>query len=89
MNAYAGHNFINGAHSAQGHSRLHSFDATTGRKLPGLFTEATEQEVDAAAQAAAVASPGGAFENFKHPPALMEWVRTAASNVKRVQVPLL
>ena len=57
MNAYAGHNFINGARSAQGHSRLHSFDASTGQELPGFFTEATQEEVDAAAQSAAVAYP--------------------------------
>ena len=55
MDAYAGHNFIKGARSALGHSRLRSFDATTGQELPGFFTEATEQEVDAAAQAAASA----------------------------------
>jgi NADP-dependent aldehyde dehydrogenase len=55
MNAYTGHNFINGGRSAKGHSRLQSFDATTGQELPGFFIEATQEEVDAAAQAAAAA----------------------------------
>ena len=57
MNAYTGHNFINGGRSAKGHSRLQSFDATTGQELPGYFTEATREEVDAAAHAAAAAYP--------------------------------
>ena len=55
MNAYTGHNFINGARSAKGQSRLQSFDANTGQELPGFFSEATREEVDAAAQAAATA----------------------------------
>ncbi|MBC3302959.1 aldehyde dehydrogenase (NADP(+)) [Pseudomonas sp. SWRI18] len=57
MNAYTGHNFINGARSAKGHTRLHSFDATTGEALADVFIEATQDEVDAAAQAAAGAYP--------------------------------
>jgi len=57
MNTSTGHNFINGARSAEGHSRLQSFDATTGQELPGYFTEATREEVDAAAYAAAAAYP--------------------------------
>jgi len=57
MSADTGHNFINGARSAQGHTRLQSFDANTGEPLPGFFTEATQQEVDAAAKAAATAYP--------------------------------
>jgi alpha-ketoglutaric semialdehyde dehydrogenase len=57
MNASTGHNFINGARSAEGHSRLQSFDATTGQELPGYFTEATREEVDAAAYAAVAAYP--------------------------------
>ena len=55
MNAYTGHNFINGERSAKGHSRLQSFDATTGQELPGFFIEATQEEVDSAAIAAAAA----------------------------------
>jgi NADP-dependent aldehyde dehydrogenase len=57
MNADTGHNFINGGRSAMGHTRLQSFDATTGQELPGFFIEATHAEVDAAAQAAATAYP--------------------------------
>jgi NADP-dependent aldehyde dehydrogenase len=57
MNAYSGHNFINGARSATGHTQLHSFDATTGEALAEVFIEATREEVDAAAQAAATAYP--------------------------------
>lgn len=57
MNTLTGHHFINGARSAEGHSRLHSVDATTGEALAGVFTEATREEVDAAAQAAAAAYP--------------------------------
>ncbi|SEI24292.1 NADP-dependent aldehyde dehydrogenase [Pseudomonas asplenii] len=55
MNARTGQNFINGGRSAKGHSRLHSFDAHTGEELPGVFIEATQEEVDAAARAAASA----------------------------------
>jgi len=55
MNGYTGHNFINGERSAQGQVRLQSFDATTGEELPHPFCEATQDEVDAAAQAAAAA----------------------------------
>ncbi len=55
MNSYTGHNFINGARSALGDVRLSSFDANTGEQLPGYFAEATQEEVDAAALAAAAA----------------------------------
>ncbi|MGY2258234.1 aldehyde dehydrogenase (NADP(+)) [Pseudomonas sp. SDO55104_S430] len=55
MSDYTGHNFINGQRSAAGHGSLQSFDATTGEPLPGFYSEATREEVDAAAQAAATA----------------------------------
>ncbi|MHA6194355.1 aldehyde dehydrogenase (NADP(+)) [Pseudomonas wadenswilerensis] len=57
-----GHNYIGGQRSAQGDTRLHSLDASTGAALPGEFFQATEAEVDAAAQAAAAAFP--AFRNL-------------------------
>lgn len=46
-----GQNFIGGGRSGQG-AALHSVDAETGETLPYTFTEATEQEIDAAARAA-------------------------------------
>ena len=52
-----GHNIIGGAYSAGGSVKLQSVDATTGETLPYEFVEATEQEVDAAAKAAAAAYP--------------------------------
>jgi NADP-dependent aldehyde dehydrogenase len=52
-----GHNIIGGAYSAGGSVKLQSVDATTGETLPYEFVEATEQEVDAAAKAAATAYP--------------------------------
>ncbi|AEF23933.1 MULTISPECIES: aldehyde dehydrogenase (NADP(+)) [Pseudomonas] len=52
-----GHNIIGGAYSARGSVKLQSVDATTGETLPYEFVEATEQEVDAAAKAAAAAYP--------------------------------
>jgi len=55
MNTYTGHNFINGGRSALGDVRLPSFDATTGEQLSGSFAEATQEEVAAAALAAATA----------------------------------
>jgi len=57
-----GHNYIGGQRSAQGDTRLHSLDASTGEALPGAFFQATEAEVDAAARAAAAAFP--AFRNL-------------------------
>ncbi|OAI92582.1 aldehyde dehydrogenase (NADP(+)) [Pseudomonas putida] len=50
-----GHNFIAGQRSAAGAQRLQSLDATTGEALPYSFAQATEGEVDQAAQAAAAA----------------------------------
>ncbi|SQF98706.1 aldehyde dehydrogenase (NADP(+)) [Paucimonas lemoignei] len=57
MTALLGHNFINGARSAAGSVSLHSLDATTGEALPLTFMEATRDEVDASALAAAQAYP--------------------------------
>ena len=52
-----GHNIIGGAYSARGSVNLQSVDATTGEALPYAFVEATPDEVDAAAEAAAAAYP--------------------------------
>jgi NADP-dependent aldehyde dehydrogenase len=57
-----GHNYIGGARSAAGSITLHSHDASTGEALPFSFMQATVEEVDAAAQAAAAAYP--AFRNL-------------------------
>ena len=57
-----GHNYIGGARSAAGGIILNSHDASTGEALPYSFVQATAQEVDAAAQAAAAAYP--AFRNL-------------------------
>ena len=57
-----GHNYIGGARSAVGSITLHSHDASTGEALPFSFMQATAEEVDAAAQAAAAAYP--AFRNL-------------------------
>ncbi|MNH87847.1 Alpha-ketoglutaric semialdehyde dehydrogenase [compost metagenome] len=52
-----GHNYIGGTRSAAGCTVLHSHDASTGDALPFSFVQATVDEVDAAAQAAATAYP--------------------------------
>ncbi|POF44005.1 aldehyde dehydrogenase (NADP(+)) [Pseudomonas laurylsulfativorans] len=52
-----GHNYIGGQRSAAGSVKLQSVDATTGEALPHDFSQATVQEVDAAACAAAAAYP--------------------------------
>ncbi|KAA0983500.1 aldehyde dehydrogenase (NADP(+)) [Pseudomonas sp. ANT_J28] len=57
-----GHNYIDGARSAAGNITVQSHDASTGEVLPYAFTQATVEEVDAAAQAAAAAYP--AFRNL-------------------------
>ncbi|WP_339548444.1 aldehyde dehydrogenase (NADP(+)) [Pseudomonas sp. RA_35y_Pfl2_P32] len=57
MSDVLGHNYIGGARSAAGSQTLHSYDANTGEPLPYAFSQATETEVDAAAQAAASAYP--------------------------------
>ncbi|MCA4961642.1 aldehyde dehydrogenase (NADP(+)) [Pseudomonas sp. Y24-6] len=57
MTTHTGHNYIGGHRSAKGSLQLHSLDASTGEPLPGSFFQATEAEVDAAAEAAAAAYP--------------------------------
>ena len=57
MTQFLGHNYIGGQRSANGDVKLHSVDATTGEALPQDFYQATAQEVDAAARAAAQAYP--------------------------------
>lgn len=57
MTRILGHNYIGGQRSAAGSVKLRSFDATTGEALPQDFSQATAQEVDAAATAAAAAYP--------------------------------
>ncbi|WDY59842.1 aldehyde dehydrogenase (NADP(+)) [Pseudomonas sp. PSKL.D1] len=52
-----GYNYIAGGRSAAGCVELHSVDACTGETLPYRFTQATPDEVDAAAQAAEAAFP--------------------------------
>ena len=52
-----GQNFIAGARSAAGSIALQSLDASTGEALPVTFTQATVEEVDAAALAAERAYP--------------------------------
>ncbi|WP_448723930.1 aldehyde dehydrogenase (NADP(+)) [Pseudomonas farris] len=52
-----GHNYIGGQRSATGTVKLQSVDASTGEALPHDFYQATLEEVDAAAKAAAVAYP--------------------------------
>ncbi|WP_323600778.1 aldehyde dehydrogenase (NADP(+)) [Pseudomonas putida] len=57
MTSFAGQQFIGGSRRATGTASLHSVDAHTGQALPSAFFQATEQEVDAAALAAAAAYP--------------------------------
>ena len=57
MSEIIGHNFIGGARSAAGRITLHSHDASSGEPLPYSFIQATAEEVDAAARAAATAYP--------------------------------
>ncbi|MBM3106050.1 aldehyde dehydrogenase (NADP(+)) [Pseudomonas sp. V1] len=52
-----GYNFIGGCRSGLGSVLLSSIDAHSGERLPGFFHQATDGEVDAAAQAAAMAYP--------------------------------
>ncbi|SDC73202.1 NADP-dependent aldehyde dehydrogenase [Cupriavidus sp. YR651] len=53
----SGQQYIGGARCAAGSTVLHSVDARTGERLPYAFHEATVDEVDAAARAAAAAYP--------------------------------
>jgi len=57
MSHILGHNYIGGQRSAAGKVIVHSVDATTGEKLPHDFYQATLEEVDGAAKAAAAAYP--------------------------------
>ncbi len=57
MTAILGHNYIGGARSAAGTIFLQSLDAASGEALPYRFVQATPEEVDAAAEAAASAYP--------------------------------
>ncbi|MGA8137966.1 MAG: aldehyde dehydrogenase (NADP(+)) [Pseudomonas gingeri] len=57
MTRFSGHNYIGGQRSANGTVKLHSVDASSGAALPHDFYQATAQEVDAAAKAAAAAYP--------------------------------
>lgn len=57
MTQIFGHNYIGGQRSAQGSVIVNSVDATTGQALPYDFYQATAQEVDRAACAAAAAYP--------------------------------
>ncbi|WP_223433558.1 aldehyde dehydrogenase (NADP(+)) [Pseudomonas sp. GL-B-26] len=52
-----GHNYIGGQRSAAGEIIVKSVDANTGENLPYSFHQATLEEVDAAAKAAAAAYP--------------------------------
>jgi alpha-ketoglutaric semialdehyde dehydrogenase len=57
MSLILGHNYIGGQRSALGSVKLQSVDAETGDALPHDFIQATPEEVDAAAKAAAAAFP--------------------------------
>ncbi|MDR7286203.1 NADP-dependent aldehyde dehydrogenase [Pseudomonas corrugata] len=57
MTQILGHNYIGGQRSASGTLKLQSVDASTGEALPHDFFQATPEEVDAAAKAAAAAYP--------------------------------
>lgn len=57
-----GHNYIGGERRAAGSVQHNSLDASTGEALPCTFIQATPEEVDAAAAAAAAAFPG--FRNL-------------------------
>jgi NADP-dependent aldehyde dehydrogenase len=57
MLSLTGHNYIGGERRAAGTTLLKSIDASSGEALPYTFIQATPEEVDAAAQAAAAAYP--------------------------------
>ncbi len=57
MSDILGHNYIGGGRSAVGDVILYSVDAASGEVLPHRFRQATSDEVDAAARAAAEAYP--------------------------------
>ncbi len=62
MTDFLGHQFIAGKRSVAGDVTLQSLDAHTGEALPYTFYQASDAEVDAAAQAAADAYP--AYRNL-------------------------
>ncbi|MQU60357.1 aldehyde dehydrogenase family protein, partial [Pseudomonas helleri] len=64
MTQITGQNFIGGQRSGAGAVHLQSLDATTGEALPYQFVQATDAEVDAAANAASAA-----FAAFRSLPA--------------------
>ncbi|QSL94943.1 aldehyde dehydrogenase (NADP(+)) [Ectopseudomonas toyotomiensis] len=57
MLSLTGHNYIGGERRAAGTALHKSLDASSGEALPYTFIQATPEEVDAAAQAAAAAYP--------------------------------
>ncbi|MGP9823329.1 aldehyde dehydrogenase (NADP(+)) [Ectopseudomonas khazarica] len=57
MLSLIGHNYIGGERRAAGTVEHKSLDASSGEALPYTFIQATPEEVDAAAQAAAAAYP--------------------------------
>jgi len=57
MSSILGHNYIGGQRSAAGTVIVHSVDASSGENLPHDFYQATPEEVDSAAKAAAAAYP--------------------------------
>ncbi|MCU0126626.1 aldehyde dehydrogenase (NADP(+)) [Pseudomonas vlassakiae] len=57
MTSHAGQQFIGGVRRATGQAALYSVDARSGQRLPGAFYQASDEEVDAAALAAAAAYP--------------------------------
>ncbi|WP_150801258.1 aldehyde dehydrogenase family protein, partial [Pseudomonas fluorescens] len=57
MSTIIGHNYIGGQRRAAGTVIVKSVDASTGETLPHDFYQATLEEVDAAAKAAAAAYP--------------------------------
>ncbi|WP_077047544.1 aldehyde dehydrogenase (NADP(+)) [Pseudomonas sp. KK4] len=61
MSDILGQQFIDGQRSALGDETLQSLDASTGRPLPYVFHQATEQEVELA-----VAAATRAFAPFRH-----------------------
>jgi hypothetical protein len=71
MTQITGQNFIGGQRSGAGAVHLQSLDATTGEALPYQFVQATDAEVDSAANAASAAfaafrsCPPAAVRNFK------------------------
>ena len=64
MTQITGQNFIGGQRSGAAAVHLQSLDATTGEALPYQFVQATDAEVDAAANAASTA-----FAAFRSLPA--------------------